>query len=718
MRTTTLSAALPSTVARVALATLVLGTFVPGTALAKDKPAGSIEVADVVEVPLYAGLDPADPAWFVQLDVGDKPLLLRVATGHSELRVTEAAAKRVGLKVTGGEGKKKAKLAEGKLGAATIVDATVTIATPGPEVPFDDYDGWIGLPGFPDAAWAVLPSEGKLKIAPAAKGAELLSGFGTPVDYAVSETRKVKVGTEKEELKGGAIVAPVAFSGAETRASLKTEFVNTWLVREAEGQDLYTVKGAEPRDPMKLPAAPAWKAGERTMETRDVGLGGQTVTTTLDRRGQGPVSAYALWASVGQDVLGNFDLALDTANKKLALRPVTESKLADWAPTKEKALRDALTPKAAEGAEAPDAKAVEDAKKGGLGPLADFLASRGRLDEAVEARRELATLDAQSCTAWLGLGETLLEAGRPADAVEPLSKAAELYLPWSQLPLAERKAIAEDKAKAEKKGGAWEGSNPQDHACHVAPGLLAQAKVAQKDAAAVAALYPARLDLDPGLPLAAGTAALQKGDLEAAQAAFRQAIKLTIGEEAEEARAGLFLALREKDLGLALQQLERTRFRAEDGTDPQLVRLYVAALQATAGAPATVKALEDVLASDPGDVVLLTELGRVKAASGDAAGAEKAFAAATARLATLTARTPADPRLWALKAQLLAASGKVDDARAAAEKATKAAPGSGLAWLALADVETAAGNAAAAAEHLKRAGAVDVGNPAYAQLVP
>ncbi|MDP2314604.1 MAG: hypothetical protein Q8P41_17000 [Pseudomonadota bacterium] len=692
-----------------------VGTSVAHAAVVK--PTGTAELSGVVEVPLYAGLVGEDPYSYVEATVGEQKLFLRVATGHRELRLTEGAATKLGLKPAGNEGAQTVKVAALTLGGATFSGIKASVAAVEGSGPLA-VDGELGLPGFQDLAFAIVPSAGVLRLAKGTDGAALLAGIGGapgPLGRSLKD-EKVKIGDGAPSmLKGGVYTLPVKWSGVEVKAALTVEQGPTWLAREVEGVDWYTVP-KDAKAPVTLPAAPGVQVGEVRHEWRVVEFGGTTIPTVVERRGQGPVWNFAVNAQLGQDVLGAMDLAIDPASGTYALRPAAAAKKADYVPTLEAQLRKALEAKPAEDGTAPTEEQKVDARNAGLGPLADLLEVRGQLDDAIALRKELTVSMADDCSSWIALGSTLLAAARPAEAVEPLTKASALYQPWAQLPLAERTEITDDKAAADKKGEEWAGQAPQPHACHVAPGLLALAQLQSKNGAAVAALYPAQLDLDATLPLAAGSAALLEGNFDAAQAAYLQALKLGNGA-GDDARVGLYLALAPKDFAAARTQLERLRLRYAGHTDPLLVRLYVEGIRQSQGAAGVATSLDAMLTENPGDAVLLAQRGRERAAAGDAKGAAEDWSAAKAYFQAALAANPNDAGTLATWATVLASAGEPAEAQKAAEAAVKLAPGNGMAWLAMADAATAAGDSAKAGESRKKAGMVWARHPGYALLL-
>lgn len=677
-------------------------------ALAKEAvPAvGSVEISGNVDVPLYMGLDAMDPFHYVEAKVGDKTLLLRLATGHGELRLSEGAVGKLGLKAKGKDDKKHVKVDAIELGAAKLsgTDAKVTDVKGSGSF---TVDGELGLAGFPDMAWAVMVSEGVLRLAPAAQGAALVSALGgTPVDFFQSAETKEKVGKDKTELGAIEYGVSVSWSGQAFPAQLRLESKSSSLAFEADHARTFSLSDKELPAVVQLPAAPARPDGILSEEYRALGLAGAETSAWVKRSGLGTDFAFLPASSLGVDTLGRFDLAVDPVNHKLAARAVSAPKKADYSASYEANLRKAL-----EGKEGKD-------RAGGIPALASYLESRGRLDEALALRTELTTYKAEDCTSWLALGNVQLDTGRASDAAASFQKSLDLYGPWAAKPLAERKQVEEDKAKAEEKEGEWTGAKPQSHTCHTAVGGLAAARLGQKDFAGVAALYPSKLDLDASLPLAAGSAELLQSKSGAAQAAYRQAVKLTPYPNAPvNARVGLFLAYRTSQPELAREQLSAIRFRSAGETDPVLVRLYVESLQAQKGDAAALDALQKLAAADPTDAVLQSELGRALQKAGQADAAAKAFAQANDLFSKQLTWQPSNGKLWAKYALSLVAAGKLDEAKKAVDQAARLAPADGSAWLAASELAAASGDATAAKDNLRKAALVSVENPAFALLL-
>jgi hypothetical protein len=138
--------------------------FVAAAEAGEFKSAGSAAVSSEAELPLFAGIDPEDPYWYVEAKIGETPLLLRIATEAEGLGLTEAAAARAGLKPTGKEGQQTAAVASLQLGTVTVTRIKANVAA------LSDLaygvDGRIGIAAFPDLAWAIEPAKGTVKIGP------------------------------------------------------------------------------------------------------------------------------------------------------------------------------------------------------------------------------------------------------------------------------------------------------------------------------------------------------------------------------------------------------------------------------------------------------------------------------------------------------------------------------------------------------------------------
>lgn len=667
------------------------------------KPAGTAEISGTVDVPLYAGIDPWDVAFYVEVKVGEKAALLRVATGHDELKLTTDGAKALGVKVS--EEKGTGKISELKLGDVVLSDVKVTSLKGGAGMPQRfpkravPLAGEIGLAGFAGLTFAVLPSEGVLRLAPADQGATLVSALGSTLDYTSIAAFKKKVGSgPASEFADTPFVVEGLWSGQALPSVLSLESAYSMLAREVEGEARYMMTGYT-QPSLTLPAAPTMQAGEYPVQWRELGLGAIRAWGHVVRNGLGPLGLLQPNGSVGLDLLRMVDLAVDPTNKKIGIKASSALKLQDYRPVREAILKKALEPAPVEeGKEAPSEEDKKKARIAALKPLASWYDGIGQPGLSVPLWKEVTEGEADQCGNWLSLGKSLMRSGNPADALSASRKAAELYDAWSSLSLEERSEQQKAYDAAKKKEQEWTGTVPQDHKCHVAWGDVAGQMLVMKDYTGIAALYPAKMDLDEELALVAGNALLMEGKNEQAQAAYLRAIAVErTGSPA--ARAGMILTARNWEQAQAQIGAPGWSFFTDD---PYLLSIYLDAAQKFGGDAAAKAEAKRLLEMLPGDPALLI-------ANGD-------YAKAAERIAELSARMPGNPGVQVMQARLLLAQGKGADAKAAAAKATELDPTNALAWHTLAQAEQSLNESDNAAKHMMRAAQLRASHPAYASL--
>ncbi|HND29548.1 MAG TPA: hypothetical protein PLA94_06090, partial [Myxococcota bacterium] len=341
------------------------------------KPAGTAEISGTVDVPLYAGVDPWDTAFYVEVKVGEKATLLRVATGHDELKLTTDGAKALGVKVS--EEKGTGKISELKLGDVVLSNVKVTKLSGGSGMPprfgkrAVPLSGEIGLAGFTGLAFALLPSEGVLRLVPADQGASLVSALGGSLDYTSVAAFKKKVGSgPPSEFEDTPFVVEASWSGQALPATLSLESAYSTLAREVEGAPRYEMKG-HTQPSLTLPAAPTLQVGEYPVQWRELGLGAVRTWSYVVRVGLGPLGLLKPNATVGIDLMRMADLAVDPVNHKLGIKAASALKLQDYRPVREAALKKALEPAPVEeGKEAPSEEDKKKARIAALKPLASW----------------------------------------------------------------------------------------------------------------------------------------------------------------------------------------------------------------------------------------------------------------------------------------------------------------------------------------------------------
>ena len=678
---------------------------------AADKVAGHAEISGRVDVPLYGGLDDMDPFFYVEVTVGEKKGLLVVATGHDEVRLTAEGAGTFGVKL---KGDKPVKIAEMTIGAVKLTDVVVVERTKSSmDIPRRALPllGEIGLAGFPELAFALLPSAGVLRLAPAAEGAALVAEIGAPMEFGYAKEEKHKIGTEKIEIDDGYSVE-ITISGQKVNAALATERSISRLMREVSEPPLMWMKDRTIPQ-ISLPLAPTRLSGDVPVERRTISAGNISIDLSLWRNGVGTMALYAVPAVLGQSFLRGVDLAIDTATGKVSMHEAAAVKLASWAETAEAELKKKLEPEPVpEGGEAPSAEDQKKARLGALGGVAGWYDNMGWYDKAVPMWEELSNGKPEICTNWLNYGESLVRVGKGADGAAAAKKAAELYDIWAAQPLSERTDISEKYGKAKDKD-AWEGQIPQDHACHTAWSTISAGLLLSGDYAGAAAVYPAHRDLDEMLAVVAGNALLLQGKKEEAQAAYLQSFTIDRTITAE-ARVGMVLTAR--TLEQALNQLP-----AAKGwmivNDPGMLRSYLQSIRQLGGEGAVAGEVSRLLAQDPANPLLLTAEAQALTAAGKTAEAGAALQKAGARFDRLLKLYPGSAMLHAAYAEYLLAKGDSAAAREAATLATTLDGKLASGWLLLADIEAAAGDTEKAEAARRRAGALAVENPAYAMLL-
>ncbi|HNH46289.1 MAG TPA: tetratricopeptide repeat protein [Myxococcota bacterium] len=559
--------------------------------------------------------------------------------------------------------------------------------------------GEIGLAGFTGLAFALLPSEGVLRLVPADQGASLVSALGGSLDYTSVAAFKKKVGSgPPSEFEDTPFVVEASWSGQALPATLSLESAYSTLAREVEGAPRYEMKG-HTQPSLTLPAAPTLQVGEYPVQWRELGLGAVRTWSYVVRVGLGPLGLLKPNATVGIDLMRMADLAVDPVNHKLGIKAASALKLQDYRPVREAALKKALEPAPVEeGKEAPSEEDKKKARIAALKPLASWYDGVGQPALSAPLWKEVTEGEADQCGNWLSLGRSLMRTGNPADALSASRKAAELYDAWSSLSLEERTKQQKAYDAAMKKKAEWTGTVPQDHKCHVAWGDVAAEMLAMKDYTGIAAIYPSKMDLDEELALVAGNALLLQGKTEQAQAAYLRAIAVErTGSPA--ARVGMILTARSWEQAQAQLGASGWSFFFDD---PYLLSVYLDAARKFGGeatAKAEVTRLLEMLPSDPALLI----------ANGD-------YSKAADRIAEISARMPGNSGVQVMQARLLLAQGKGAEAKAAATKATELDPTNALAWYTLAGAEQSLNELDNAAKHLARASQLRASNPAYASL--
>lgn len=695
---------------------------------------GSAEVAlsGPVVLPLViASPDDASPLVRVRMGEGeaakDYLFILDPSVGLSE--VSDGVVEALGLKpkqrsVDGWIGDPESPDAYVKLGAVTLAEGAVidglwAKAGYKRKIGGLTIDGVIGLGGLPQLSGALSRTRGTLTLAPASSAQDLLASVkgqelrvSRSLGGAVTQGR-VTIGYNVPTT----LLVPVTVDGKEAVAAL------------AISGSLAAGPMAELSRPWVETATPLTRLGNQRLVRSKVGLGGEALSVaaleTFDLRGfaQEPYDLV-----LRAPVTGAWDLAWDLTAGVLRFAPASRPDA-----TSPQAPLDAKAPIPADRAQAlkvenllkklePDPKTGEPPKPEALAGTHRALATvyaglEGFESKAVEHATLALTTWPEACASEQLMGDLRWSAGDAAAAGRHYERAASLYAAWIDLPRDERKQHQEDKAEAEKKGETYAGPGPQDGSCASARSAWAKALFAQGQHAAVLKLYDEglndprpRLAVDRELALLAGNVHLSRGDAQAAEAAYLQALRR---DGATDPRVLLGLGLAQqadpKAHDAALNNLSEAVWR---GGGIIAVRALAQASAAAEDASARLTAAQALAAAyetSPIAELLVAEL-----LARTAQDPVEAATLAAARAETSLRAGRGGDELLATYAYALALKGDQPGARALAEAQAKQDPDSAEWLIILAQLATAAGDAESAARYVRLAAQRAPDNPALA----
>ena len=703
----------------------LFGLATPALAADIDEQLGSVESvafsAGTVEVPLYAS--PAgDGTPCIKALIGGKEYILELMPGSTGLWLSEGVAADLEVeprtKVNKGAGEISSFALDSiQISGLTLTDvvARTSVATAG-----DIYDrlggdspakvgpdGGIGLAGL-GIAWAIVPSQGAVRFAPADQGAALGAGVGAAsLKWHLGESGPFKFGKIKGYHKASGIVDDLLVGGQLYAGTL------------APGRETSVISAEAP-----LPeGAPASSIGDLDYAWVELGIGSVKATTWAER-----ATDFGLYAQTGQtadwtvvvggSVLSGLDYGVDPSGGSFHFAPAATRTELDPGPVLlARAMLALEESDEDEDAKKEPAPADETPKPAGTAPawtrIGLIKAQTGDKQGAVEAYANAVAFDDTACAPWIDLGKAQRAAGKLDEAATSLEKASTLYHLWWDLPLKERGPLEDDLAWAkehkETVEGVAEGTSVQPGACHVADSALASVYLVQGETEKVEALYRAHLDLDPGLAAVLGNAFLLAGEPARAQEPYRQAVHLR-GFPNEADRLGLALTYAGIGDWEQAASLATATFALGTHTEPVAIFAWLDALEGKQGAAAALESAKAIASADPGSAT--AALGWLRSA----AHASADTAAPKAAAERLVAMNGGLDR-YAFESILFSLTGNASEALAKAELATTSAPADPLSWYALSLAKDAAGDAAGAAAARKDAAAAGALNPAYALLL-
>ncbi len=668
---------------RSVLFTLVL---VPGLAFAGPSTqtflagAKSVDIAGPVEVPLAVGpqTDFLPAVWATLPKAGaaeGEPVpaaLAIIDLGSRYTTISSGLAGQLGLKVKqgkllGNDEQKYTTIAEIRVGDVVLREVPALVGGTSPALS-------LGFGTFEELGVAILPSKGAVKLVPAAQAAALVQEVGAPLSVArVTDESWFEHGTKKYGNGLGFSVAGKVF-GKDGQVLLTTDRAQSYAAAETPIPNARTLRGVEG-------AVEAVSLGEIALPA-----------TWVMHRGQLVDATGAIVGAAGYDALYAYDIALDPAGGKAALKRAEVPKSVDPAELLLAAAR-------AEFEHASKSDAGEAAQEGEEAPahdpgkpkvvsrelaFADALSAARKYDEAVTHYRAAAAAAGDVCKPYLALGRALLAGGDAKGALEPLEKAGSLWSRWYQQPLDTRLAIKDGKFQGE--GFTLE----QPSECHEAWGSLAAAELALGNYAKVAEIHAKHTDLDPHVPLAYALGLLAQGQADAARGPLQEAINLG-QRNGTSVRAALALAEPELAGDAALNRWLQSE---DDAAQVQLFAIVEATRRAQGDAGVR-SMLANAVKADPLSLQAAMLAAR-EAARGEAVAAEAVAAARSVFEARLKAYGESRPNSGVASAYLgvaRALSGDAEGAKAAVESAKVADPRLATNWVAAALVAEILGDA-------------------------
>lgn len=743
-----------------ALRLLVSATLLGGllgtsaTAFARELPfadklgsVGTIEIKDKVEVPLVldGGGHPISAVEVVINGKADKPTaFFNLASSLSIITVSEDFAETHGLEVQtankkliapqswkhkrrlyaeelegthfrGGYKVQYVEIESLTIGGLVLKDVVAFVNNDTIDLS-EHGDLTIGMGALPGVAYAVLPSEGKVQFAPAAQGAAMVEALGggkikfAERGWELAEWgltgRRLPLHDQKQKVVLGArtLLIPVEVGGQKLVAAWETG-----------------AEGAMVTPNERLEGTARLEKGDQRSVWTSVALEGvpQTHAWIQPDGAFNVLPEAGLKGTLGAPFTSGYDLAVDPVGHTLALRPATAQKRVDRRP---ETLAAKLTQAAAADKEAAE-KAAKDGKPAkpagkAWGKVAAAHANVGDQKSAAEAQQKVIAADDSSCAAWQKLGGYQQAAGDLDGALASVTKAAELYHAWWDRPFEERQRLSKALGKAgpdqdvQDDKGAVVKSQPAS--CHTADGDLAALLSVKGDLAAVQKLYTERLDLDPGLAVAAGSAQLAAGKTEAAVESYRQAMRLE-GKPRAGARLGLGLIYAGRgDLDTAAPLFAKAL--EANPKDARALDLWLDSVNQTKGAEAARAAASDFARSHPDYATAIYGLAREAKRAGDTDALGKVQSKGDTFFKAELALTPADTGLLAVYARYLVLTGRLDEADKAVAAALQSDSGSAAAWLAKAELLQARGATEGVQQALARAALSSPTHPGYATL--
>ena len=375
----------------------------------------------------------------------------------------------------------------------------------------------IGMGAISQLSYAVLNSVGKIQFTQAEKGKDLITTLnGTKSSYDVSGWEEVKFGSKKSIAPATSLIIKTTINEDIFRGVLDTgapQSSSGWAISASQMQRFY---------------------GDTRYDWSTVQWANSQSTHGWVKKD----STYAMGlhehkAKIGANILSRYDLAVNTQGYELSLKKVMTYQWEDANKAELEYYKSKVQPK--EG---------EEEKAADWMTLGKKYTAIGEHKLAAKAFKKAAVLKSEDCNGWMLQGKAQMRIGEFANAETSFAKASALYHAWWDIDLDDRLSIKKRQSKMEKAAqkerkekarellstGNTDKNIPwhfyQNYVCYKADGYLAYSQIAQGKIDSVEEMYRTKLDLDANLAVAFGNVSLQKGELQKANEAYRQALIL------------------------------------------------------------------------------------------------------------------------------------------------------------------------------------------------
>ena len=383
-----------------------------------------------------------------------------------------------------------------------------------------------------DVAYTIAPSSGTLSFAPSTEGNTLIKATGTPITYENVGWAQVRYGKKKKISAARHLLISSKISGIDVLTSIEA----------GRGGANGIAWGLIPEDTKRFIEGQHLVYGS-------VSVPGLEEELWFTKLGKYHFSNNVQDASLARNVLHNYELSVSPVDQTLALKKTTSG---TWA-----TLDSAKIPYLIKQTE-PDEEGNE-AEASDWSALAKAYLNDKKYDEAIKAQQKVVELAPVKCDNWQTLALAQYKNNDVAGALKSYQEASTRYHKWWDIDLDTRLEIQKSQkllekeevdAKKEQQKGLALSDEPVWHhkqasSCHTTDGNIAAIQLSKEQFDDVTKTYK-KLDLDARLAVIQGNSALIQGQLDSAESAYRQAIRL---EDAPSVHARVGLALYFADQG-------------------------------------------------------------------------------------------------------------------------------------------------------------------------